>query len=105
MTFEEFIASVESGEIVGRGLLTASLEHRTALRIAFDAGQSEKERCVDCDAKQGLERREYVTIEVPLEQAERVADYKQLSYLDNEAWRTACRAALGRRMICEECGA
>ena len=50
MTFEEFIASVESGEIVGRGLLTASLEHRTALRIAFDAGQSEKERCVDCDA-------------------------------------------------------
>jgi len=37
--FDKFIQAVENEEITGRGLLAASLEHRTALRIAFEAGQ------------------------------------------------------------------
>lgn len=38
MTFEDFIDAIENGETQGNGLLHASLEHRTALRIAFEAG-------------------------------------------------------------------
>lgn len=37
-TFEDWIHLIESGEIQGNGFLTASLEHRSALRAAFAAG-------------------------------------------------------------------
>lgn len=39
--FDEWIEKVEDGEVQGRGLLKTSLDYRTALRIAFNAGMME----------------------------------------------------------------
>ncbi len=38
MTFSEFIEAVENDEIECPGLKHCSLEHRRALRVAFNAG-------------------------------------------------------------------
>lgn len=41
--FERWIEQVESGEVLGRGLLAANLEHREALRLAFEAGREQQQ--------------------------------------------------------------
>lgn len=55
--FDAWIEKVEAGEVRGRGLLTASLDYRSALRIAFSAGQMDgMNQMIDASRSEILEK-------------------------------------------------